>query len=176
MGAATPCLQDIVIGRYRDAQDRIAWLLAHRRFEEALSLAEADRSLPATLYEAAVQSYLEHLTASPGGWAAAAQQLPRLLKDRAHLWERWVFSFAQARQLPVLAGVLPVKRPQLRGQTYEMLLAALLLDPVHHPELLALVQVGELLLSMFNAKCLCVADLHVNQCRESCPYSHLLSL
>lgn len=48
-------MQDIVIGRFRDPQDRVTWFLEHRRFEEALQLAESDASLPAALYDAAVQ-------------------------------------------------------------------------------------------------------------------------
>lgn len=46
----------------------------------------------------------------------------------------------QARQLPLLAPVLPTKKPQLRQQTYEMVLQSLLADPAHHEDLLTLVQ------------------------------------
>lgn len=46
----------------------------------------------------------------------------------------------QARQLPLLAPVLPTKRPTLHSATYELVLAALLADPAHHGALLRLVQ------------------------------------
>ena len=34
--------QDVVAGRLRDAGDRIAWLLEHSRYEQALTVAESD--------------------------------------------------------------------------------------------------------------------------------------
>ncbi|KIY92214.1 Vacuolar protein sorting-associated like protein 41 [Monoraphidium neglectum] len=130
---------DIVIGRYRDAEDRISWRLEHMRFEDALALAERERGLPASVWDAVVQAYLAHVTAA-GDWATAAGLLPRLLKDKVALWERWVYEFGQARQLPLLAPVLPTKRPALHPQTYELVMAALLVDPAHHGALLGLVQ------------------------------------
>lgn len=48
-------------------------------------------------------------------------------------------SFGQRRQLPALAPYVPVEAPQLRPTAYEMVLAALLLAPVHHKLLLSLV-------------------------------------
>ena len=48
-------------------------------------------------------------------------------------------SFGQRRQLPALAPYVPVEDPQLRSTAYDMVLAALLLAPVHHKLLLALV-------------------------------------
>ncbi|GBF95415.1 hypothetical protein Rsub_08377 [Raphidocelis subcapitata] len=131
--------KDIVIGRYRDAEDRIGWLLERRRFEDALAAAERERGLPAAVWEAVVQAYLSHLT-SNGDWAAAAQLLPRLLRDKVPAWERWVYEFGQARRLALLAPVLPTKRPSLHPQTYELVMAALLVDPSHHGALLELVQ------------------------------------
>lgn len=47
--------QDIVIGRHRDTEDRISWLLGAGRFEAALALAEADSSLPRAVFETVVQ-------------------------------------------------------------------------------------------------------------------------
>ena len=42
-------LQDIVVGRPRDGDDRVAWLLEHRRFDKALEILETDKTLrPAT--------------------------------------------------------------------------------------------------------------------------------
>lgn len=44
-------------------------------------------------------------------------------------WERWVYTFAQARQLAVLAPRLPTSDPRLKPSTYDMVLASLLLRP-----------------------------------------------
>jgi hypothetical protein len=35
----------VVVGRPRDGDDRVAWLLQRRRFREALAIASTDRSL-----------------------------------------------------------------------------------------------------------------------------------
>lgn len=40
-------LQDIVVGKPRDADDRLDWLIQHHRFEQALHVLEADGSLSA---------------------------------------------------------------------------------------------------------------------------------
>eukprot|EP00775_Hariotina_reticulata_P006761 gene6761-6978_t len=130
--------KDIVVGRHRDVEDRISWFLGARRFEAALTLAEADRSLNSGVWETVVQAYLEYLTVA-GNWATAASMLPRLLRDAAPLWERWLYKFAQARQLPLLAPVLPTKTPMLHSQCYDLVLQALLVDPAHHSLLLQLV-------------------------------------
>ena len=47
--------QDIVIGRYRDTEDRISWFLEHRQFETALQVAERERGLPPVVWETTVQ-------------------------------------------------------------------------------------------------------------------------
>jgi hypothetical protein len=51
----THTAQDIVIGRFRDAEDRISWSLAHGRYQAALALAERERGLPAAVWDATVQ-------------------------------------------------------------------------------------------------------------------------
>jgi hypothetical protein len=42
-----------------------------------------------------LQAYLEYLTVSGSNWPTAAAMLPRLLRDAAPLWERWLYKFAQ---------------------------------------------------------------------------------
>ena len=53
-----------------------------------------------------VQSYIDDLLQREA-YEAAAQLSPRLLNDDVDMWERWVFLFAQTRQLPKLAPYLP---------------------------------------------------------------------
>jgi len=38
-------LQDVVVGKPRDGDDRVAWLLDHQRFDAALSVLETDTGL-----------------------------------------------------------------------------------------------------------------------------------
>ena len=41
--------QDVVVGRPRDGDDRVAWLLEHGRYDKALAVCESTRGLkPAT--------------------------------------------------------------------------------------------------------------------------------
>lgn len=72
--------------------------------------------------------------------ALRALAIVSFLQKDATAWERWVYLFAQLRQLAVLAPVLPTADPQLRGSAYEMVLHAFLLSPTDHPHLLKLVQ------------------------------------
>jgi hypothetical protein len=53
-----------------------------------------------------VESYIDDLLRHEA-YDTAAQLSPRLLKDNVDLWERWVFLFAQTRQLPKLAPYIP---------------------------------------------------------------------
>ena len=51
------------------------------------------------------------------------------MQTNALAWERWAFSFAQARQLAALAPVLPTHEPQLKQSIYDMVLSSMLLNP-----------------------------------------------
>ena len=54
----------------------------------------------------AVHAYISWLLSS-GSFEQAALMSRRLLGGSAAAWERWVYLFAQARQLPLLAPHLP---------------------------------------------------------------------
>jgi hypothetical protein len=87
----------------------------------------------------------DHLATSgtlswPATLFTADEWLPGGVQKDATAWERWVYLFAQLRQLAVLAPVLPTSDPQLRGSAYEMVLHAFLLSPGDHPQLLKLVE------------------------------------
>ncbi len=45
--------QDVVVGRPRDGDDRVAWLLDHGRFDKALAVLDTDRGLKASTHEQA---------------------------------------------------------------------------------------------------------------------------
>ncbi|KAL6759854.1 hypothetical protein V8C86DRAFT_1228689 [Haematococcus lacustris] len=86
-----------------------------------------------------VQGYIHDLL-TRGAYEEAAALSPRLLRTSISLWERWVYLFAQARQLAKLAPVLPTEAPRLRTPVYDMVLTALLANPSDHPLLLKLVR------------------------------------
>ncbi|GLC58944.1 hypothetical protein PLESTB_001420000 [Pleodorina starrii] len=128
----------IAAARSRDASDRLGWLLARRRWEEALTVVEeAPQGLPKDTYDTVVGGYIEELLTRQA-YDRAVELSERLLKDSAKLWERWVYMFAQVRQLPKLAPRLPTDNPRLRSQAYEMALQSLLPNPADHPTLVSL--------------------------------------
>ena len=53
-----------------------------------------------------MQGYIDDLLKREA-YETAAQLSPRLLKKNGALWERWVYLFAQIRQLPKLAPYIP---------------------------------------------------------------------
>eukprot|EP00192_Tetraselmis_astigmatica_P002353 CAMPEP_0117695968 /NCGR_PEP_ID=MMETSP0804-20121206/28429_1 /TAXON_ID=1074897 /ORGANISM="Tetraselmis astigmatica, Strain CCMP880" /LENGTH=974 /DNA_ID=CAMNT_0005510089 /DNA_START=546 /DNA_END=3468 /DNA_ORIENTATION=+ len=131
--------KDIVLGRPRDGEDRVTWMLKKKRFDEALELVEKGEAAKATTRENVAQSYLEHLLGT-SQFHKAAELCPRLLQGNAAAWERWVYMFAQARQLPVLAPFIPVEEPRLRTTAYEVVLSSFLTSTADHPGLLALIR------------------------------------
>lgn len=62
------------------------------------------------------------------------------VQDNAAAWERWVYVFAQLRQLAAMAPHIPIQTPRLRQTAYEMMLHAFLLSRSDHSILLALVK------------------------------------
>ncbi|KAK9816865.1 hypothetical protein WJX72_006282 [[Myrmecia] bisecta] len=131
--------KDVVVGRPRDSNDRVTWLLDHQRFQQAVDIAEADPAIKTSTRELVAERYLQHLVAE-GKYEEAASLTPRLLQKDAVAWERWVYLFAQLRRLPALAPHIPTEDPLLRQTAYEMVLHAFLLAPADHARLLAMVQ------------------------------------
>ncbi|CAM6096608.1 unnamed protein product [Calypogeia fissa] len=130
--------KDVVIGRPRDAEDHVAWLLQHGWHEKALEAVEAGTGRT-ELMEEVGSKYLDHLVLERQ-YAQAASLCPKLLRGSAAAWERWVFHFAHLRQLPVLAPYIPISNPQLRDTVYEVVLNALLTNPAYHALLLQTIQ------------------------------------
>ncbi|KXZ53112.1 hypothetical protein GPECTOR_7g1002 [Gonium pectorale] len=129
----------VATARSRDPADRLAWLLARRRWEEALEAVETAPagSLPPGAYDRVVDGYIEELMTRQL-YDRAVELSGRLLKADAGRWERFVYLFAQVRQLPKLVARLPTDKPRLRPQVYDMALQSLLAAPADHPTLLSL--------------------------------------
>ncbi|KAF5836122.1 hypothetical protein DUNSADRAFT_6375 [Dunaliella salina] len=90
-------------------------------------------------YDKAVQAFIGWLLSS-GSFERAASMSWRLLGRSASAWERWVYLFAQARHLPLLAPHLPTESPRLRSGLYDIVLASLLSQPEHHATALKMVR------------------------------------
>ncbi|XP_024023783.1 vacuolar protein sorting-associated protein 41 homolog [Morus notabilis] len=130
--------KDVVIAKPRDAEDHIAWLLEHGWHEKALAAVEAGQGRSELLDEVGSR-YLDHLIVERK-YAEAASLCPKLLQGSASAWERWVFHFAQLRQLPVLVPYIPTENPRLRDTAYEVALVALATNPSFHKDLLSTVK------------------------------------
>ena len=79
-------VQDIIVGRPRDGDDRIAWLLEHQRFQRALDIIEKEPTLRAATRAQTVERYLDHLIAEER-FAEAAKIMPRLLQVGICWWK-----------------------------------------------------------------------------------------
>lgn len=126
------------MGRPRYASDRIAWLAERLRFPEALTVAETDISVRPGARLALAEQYLTYLC-STKQYQEAADLCPRVLRDDAAAWERWIYTFGQEAQLPLLAPKLPITNPVLSPAAYDMALVACLRSPAEHDVLRSLV-------------------------------------
>ncbi|XP_078448521.1 vacuolar protein sorting 41 [Wolffia australiana] len=132
------CPKDVVIARPRDAEDHISWLLQHGFHEKALAAVEAGQEHNSLLDEVGSR-YLDHLVVERK-YVEAASLCPKLLRGSTSAWERWVFHFAQLRQLPCLVPYMPTANPQLSDTAYEVALVALANDASFHKELLTTIK------------------------------------
>eukprot|EP00736_Rhodelphis_marinus_P005752 Rmarinus@m.24945 len=117
---------DIVIARCRDADDHVAWLLAHSDFEAALMYADSHHELLRLHRLRDIgEKYLGALI-TKGDFERAASLAPRLLQGDARAWEKWVLIFHKCEKLGVLAPYIPTEKPRLGPRRYELVLARFL--------------------------------------------------
>ena len=56
-------MQDVVVGKPRDGDDRVVWLLDHQRFDKALSVLETDKGLKKSTHaQVPIPIQPQHLT------------------------------------------------------------------------------------------------------------------
>lgn len=130
--------KDVVVAKPRDTEDHISWLLQHGCHEKALAAVEAGQGRSELIDEVGSR-YLDHLIVERK-YAEAASLCPKLLRASASAWERWVFHFAQLRQLHILVPYIPTENPKLRDTVYEVALVALATNPSFHKDLLSIVK------------------------------------
>lgn len=134
--------KDIVLGRPRDLDDHVAWLLERRRYEEALMATEthANQLREHNIAEVG-QAFIEHLLylskqppkgdENPGDFAKQAAGLcPKVLGKDDKLWEKWVFRFGELNEFRAICDYIPTHKPLILSSTvYEMVLGAFLSSP-----------------------------------------------
>eukprot|EP01091_Cochliopodium_minus_P012545 TRINITY_DN3820_c0_g1_i1.p1 TRINITY_DN3820_c0_g1~~TRINITY_DN3820_c0_g1_i1.p1 ORF type:complete len:888 (-),score=239.42 TRINITY_DN3820_c0_g1_i1:117-2780(-) len=114
--------KDIVVGKPRDLDDHIQWLVEHHRFAEALKTAQENelqlkRHNPTDLG----QLYLDHLI-KIGKMKEAAELCPRILGNSPQLWEKWIYIFVKEKHLEEISTHIPIANPTLNKRVYELVL------------------------------------------------------
>jgi len=115
--------KDVVLGRPRDEDDHIEWLLEHEQFEQALhqSVKEA-KMLKRFSHIGVGRKYLDHLLKA-GEYESAGRLCTKVLGSSKRLWEEEIFKFAKLKQLKAVASHLPCTlENKLDPAIYEMVL------------------------------------------------------
>ena len=114
--------RDIVVAKSRDMDDHISWLLERRRFGQAVEEAEQHiDQLKRHRLQDIGERYLGQLTEARE-FEHAASLCPRLLKENAALWVKWIDVFSKIGQQKVIVPYVPFRNPQLKNETYSSLL------------------------------------------------------
>ena len=116
------CPHDIILGKKRDVDDHVEWLLERKDYKKALEVARAQvRFLKRLKLLRVGQACISHLI-EDGKFMAAAELCPELYQDNQKLWEGQVYNFIEIGQLLVMAPFIPVLNPKLSPTIYELVL------------------------------------------------------
>jgi len=114
--------KDIVLGKPRDQDDHIEWLLDRRDFEVALKECKKHQKLLKKYsYLGVGRAYLDFLLKSEQ-YIEAGVLCTKILGRDKKLWQEEIFKFAQLKQLKVIAPHLPTEDVRLDPAIYEMVL------------------------------------------------------
>lgn len=112
--------KDLVIASLYETDDRVQWLIEHRKFEEALDII-AMHGGKLSLVDAS-RLYVDHLL-SLRQFDDAAKLCLRALGNNKDLWEEEVYKFVGFQQLRSVSPYLPTQEDcKLDQQVYEMVL------------------------------------------------------
>ncbi|XP_066597846.1 vacuolar protein sorting-associated protein 41 homolog isoform X2 [Prorops nasuta] len=123
--------KDIVVASLYDADDRIEWLLSHKKFEQALEAVTLNVGKDCKKYTLlnVGRVYLDHLL-DCGKYDEAGKLCLKVLGRDKKLWEEEVYKFARVHQLRSISSYLPRGDITLDPMIYEMVLYEYLqMDP-----------------------------------------------
>ncbi|XP_043470755.1 vacuolar protein sorting-associated protein 41 homolog [Leptopilina heterotoma] len=122
--------KDLVVASLYDADDRIQWLLEHRKFERALEAVTINGGKDCKHTQTDVgRVYLDHLLACEK-YEKAGKLCLTILGQNKKLWEEEVYKFARVHQLRSISAYLPRGDITLDPLIYEMVLYEYLkIDP-----------------------------------------------
>ncbi|XP_014884004.1 vacuolar protein sorting-associated protein 41 homolog isoform X1 [Poecilia latipinna] len=114
--------KDIVVAKERDQDDHIDWLLAKKKYEEALMAAEISfKNIKRHDVQRIGMAYINHLVENRD-FNAAARKCQKVLGKNMELWENEVYRFKNIGQLKAISQYLPRGDLRLRPAIYEMIL------------------------------------------------------
>ncbi|XP_065201572.1 vacuolar protein sorting-associated protein 41 homolog [Planococcus citri] len=115
--------KDVIIASVYDFDDRIEWLVAHNKYEEAMDLVmNKNRYLQRNTPLLVGKKYVDHLI-NLKDFAKAAELCSKIFGKDRDLWEKEVFRFARSHQLRTISKYLPIDpKHKLQPQYYEMVL------------------------------------------------------
>ena len=114
--------KDIVLGKPRDEDDHIEWLLDHKQFEQALAQTEKQQKLLKKYnYLGVGKKYLDFLLGSDQ-FSQASLLCTKIFGTDKNLWQEVIIKFAKLKQLKVIAPHLPSGELSLDPAIYEMIL------------------------------------------------------
>ncbi|XP_053961064.1 vacuolar protein sorting-associated protein 41 homolog isoform X1 [Anastrepha ludens] len=112
--------KDIVVASLYETDDRVKWLVDHRKFEEAMEVISTHGGSWSLLSVAKL--YINHLLAMKQ-YDDAAKLCLRVLGNKKSLWEEEVFKFVKCQQLRSVSAYLPTSDDcKLDPHVYEIVL------------------------------------------------------
>jgi len=114
--------KDVIVGKPRDVDDHIDWLVAHEDFELALEETQKqEKLLKRHNFIDVGRKYLNFLIKSEQ-FDHAGRLCTKILGRTKKLWQEEVFKFAQVKRLKALAPYLPCGDIKLDPAIYEMVM------------------------------------------------------
>ena len=104
---------DVVIGKPREEDDHISWLIEKKRFEQALKDVKSCTNLKKHSYLSVGKLYLWHLLSldTPESISKAAECSFSILEYNESSWKEIVLQFLEKNQLHLLEPYLPIGEP-----------------------------------------------------------------
>ncbi|KAI6651548.1 hypothetical protein LOD99_5156 [Oopsacas minuta] len=116
------CPHDIILGKKRDVDDHVEWLLERKDYRKALEVAKRESRFLKRLKLIKIgQICINHLI-QDRKFKEAAELCPELYQEDQKLWEERVYIFLEIGQLRIMAPFIPVKSPILSATIYELVL------------------------------------------------------
>ncbi|KAI8897190.1 hypothetical protein BC833DRAFT_527326 [Globomyces pollinis-pini] len=118
--------KDIIVAKPRDINDHVDFLVQQKRFKEALETVEINRlqfpesrkdELLIEIGQKQIKSLLDTKK-----YESAAELCPKILGKDVKLWEKWIYQFAEARELKKIYPYIPINNPRLPNSLYELIL------------------------------------------------------